>query len=116
MTVFLGERQLQEAPDIAGKEPRVGGRSKKTHRVTSPPPKGEKGFDQPPRPGEGPFGLGPVGEEGLGCQPGGPPHFLEGGRPLDVTVLLPWALFIVLRAHGLPTGECLGAQLRFAQS
>jgi hypothetical protein len=25
----------------------------------------------------------------LGCQPGGPPHFLEGGRPLDVTVLLP---------------------------
>jgi hypothetical protein len=30
----------------------------------------------------------------LGCQPGGPPHFLEGGRPLDVTVLLPWALFI----------------------
>src|SRR5215208_6959926 len=30
----------------------------------------------------------------LGCQPGGPPHFLEGGRPLDVTVLLPWALSI----------------------
>jgi hypothetical protein len=30
----------------------------------------------------------------LGCQPGGPPHFLEGGRPLDVTVLLPRALFI----------------------
>jgi hypothetical protein len=65
--------------------------------------------------GEGPFGLGPVGEEGLGCQPRWPaPHFLEGGRPLDVTVFLHWALF-VLRAHGVPLGEWLGAQFSFCE-
>jgi hypothetical protein len=43
------------------------------------------------------------------------PHFLEGDRPLDVTVLLHWALF-VLRAHGVPSGEWLGAQFSFCSA
>jgi hypothetical protein len=48
--------------------------------------------------------------------PFGPtPHFLEGGRPLDVTVLLYWALF-VLRAHGGAIGRMVGCSVLFLQS
>ena len=39
-------------------------------------------------------------------------NFLDGGRPLDVTILLSGAL-LLLRAHGVPSGECLGAQFSF---
>jgi hypothetical protein len=46
---------------------------------------------------------------------GSTPHFLEGNRRLDVTVLLHWALF-VLRAHGVPSSEWLGAQFSFCRA